>query len=86
MEIGYSVVESYQRRGLGSEAAAALVGRAFEDLSVRRVLAETFPHLTGSIGVLRKVGFHKIGEGSEPNAILFEITREDWDRAGGAAF
>lgn len=81
VEIGYSVVETHHRRGYGAEAAAGLVRRAFEDPSVRRVIAETFPHLLGSIGVLRKVGFRRIGEGSEPGAILFELRREDWERA-----
>ncbi|MGH7681994.1 MAG: GNAT family N-acetyltransferase, partial [Candidatus Eiseniibacteriota bacterium] len=45
VEIGYSIVESYQRRGLGSEAARGLVDRAFEDPGVMRVIAETLPHL-----------------------------------------
>lgn len=80
VEIGYSVVESYQRRGYGAEAAGGLVRRAFEDPAVKRVLAETFPHLAGSIGVLRKLGFTRRGDGTEAGAILFEIPYEDWVR------
>jgi RimJ/RimL family protein N-acetyltransferase len=80
VEIGYSIVESYQRRGLGAEAATGLVRHAFEDPVVKSVIAETFPHLAGSIGVLRKVGFTRRGEGSEPGAIRFELRHEDWLR------
>ena len=78
VEIGYSVVEQHQRRGYAAEAAAGLVRRAFEDPAVNRVVAETFPHLEGSIGVLRRVGFTRVGEGSEPGTILFELRRKDW--------
>lgn len=80
VEIGYSVVEGYQRRGYGAEGAGGLVRRAFEDPAVKRVLAETFPHLAGSLGVLRKLGFTRCGEGSEEGAILFELPHEEWER------
>jgi RimJ/RimL family protein N-acetyltransferase len=53
-----------------------LIGRAFAFPDVRRVIAETLPELTPSIGVLRKCGFRFIGEGSEPGVIRFAITRE----------
>jgi RimJ/RimL family protein N-acetyltransferase len=77
VEIGYSIVESYQRKGLGSEAARGLVDHAFRDPSVKRVIAETFPHLVPSIGVLMKNGFHLTGLGSEEGAIQFELKRKN---------
>jgi len=45
---------------------------------VQRVIAETLPELTPSIGVLRKCGFRPVGEGSEPGVIRFELTRADY--------
>jgi ribosomal-protein-alanine N-acetyltransferase len=75
VEVGYGVVTEHQRRGYASEAARGLVARAFELLEVRRVIAETLPELTPSIGVLQKCGFEPIGEGSEPGVIRFELTR-----------
>jgi RimJ/RimL family protein N-acetyltransferase len=58
VEIGYSVVPSFQRRGIASEAAQGLVANAFAR-GVRRVRAHTLPPPDGdaSIGVLRKLGF-----------------------------
>ena len=79
VEIGYSIVPEYQRRGLATEAAAALVARAFCDTRVNRVIAETLPKLAPSIGVLRKNGFRLIGEGSEPEVIRFELTRAEYE-------
>lgn len=75
VEIGYSVVESVQRRGYATEAALGLVVRAFADPSVRRVTAETFPHLVASLGVLRKLGFTPAEAASEEGAVRLERMR-----------
>ncbi|MEK7316386.1 MAG: GNAT family N-acetyltransferase [Candidatus Eisenbacteria bacterium] len=72
VEIGYSVLEEYQRRGYASEAVEAMVAWAFLQRGVRRVIAETYPVLIGSIGVLKKTGFRRVGPGSEEGVIRFE--------------
>ena len=56
VEIGYSVVPSWQRRGLATEASRALVAEAWAR-GAEVVVAHTLEHLTPSIGVLRKLGF-----------------------------
>lgn len=78
VEIGYSVIPAYQRRGLATEAAAALVEHAFSFQAIDCVTAQTFPNLTPSIGVLRKIGFALKGPGSEHGTILFALSRRDW--------
>ena len=75
VEIGYSVLPEYQQKGYATEAARALVDRAFLHPDVTRVIAETFPELTASIRVLEKNGFVLTGNGSEPGVIRFELTR-----------
>jgi [ribosomal protein S5]-alanine N-acetyltransferase len=72
VEIGYSVVEGYQRLGIGGEAVGAFVERAFANPRVRRVIAETFPDNVSSIRVLEKNGFRRTGAGSEAGSVLFE--------------
>ena len=74
VEIGYSVLEEYQRRGYASEAVEALVAWAFLQRGVRRIVAETYPVLIGSIGVLLKTGFRQVGLGPEEGVIRFERT------------
>ncbi len=76
VEIGYSIVEAYQRNGFATEAAGALVDFAFQDPNVKRVIAETLPHLIPSIRVLMKCGFALTGLGSEEGAIRFERKRK----------
>lgn len=73
VEIGYSVVPSWRRRGLATEACRALIAAAWER-GATVVLAHTLKHLTPSIGVLRKLGF-KSAESSEPDAIEFRLYR-----------
>jgi len=80
VEVGYGILDAHQRRGYASEATAALVERAFALPEVRRVIAETLPELTPSIGVLEKLGFTLAdGEGSEEGVIRFELPRERWE-------
>lgn len=75
VEIGYSILPEFRRRGLATEAVRALLDRSFADPRVRRVVAETLPELRPSIGVLEKVGMRQIGPGSEPGVIRFELRK-----------
>jgi ribosomal-protein-alanine N-acetyltransferase len=68
-------LEAHQRRGYASEAVEALVGWAFGHPEVTRVIAETYPELVPSVGVLEKTGFRLIGAGSEERVIRFERRR-----------
>ncbi len=79
VEVGYGIVSDHQRRGYASEAVRGLLAHAFAVPRVQRVIAETLPELTPSIGVLEKCGFRLIGEGSEPGVIRFELTRAEYD-------
>jgi RimJ/RimL family protein N-acetyltransferase len=83
VEVGYGIVPDHQRQGYASEAVRGLLAHAFAVPAVQRVIAETLPELTPSIGVLRKCGFRLVGEGSEPGVIRFELTRADYS-AGSA--
>lgn len=78
VEIGYSIAPEFHRKGYATEAVGGLLQFAFADPRVRRVLAETFPELIASIGVLRKSGFVRVKGASEPGAIRFSIPRSRW--------
>jgi RimJ/RimL family protein N-acetyltransferase len=74
-EIGYSVMETHQRRGIAPEAVAALVTWAFSHPGVTRIVAHTLPDDRASIRVLEKNDFTFVGPGLEEGAILFERRR-----------
>ena len=80
VEVGYSIVPTYQRRGYASEAVRALIERAFADTRVTRVLAETYPELAPSLGVMKKTGFTYAGPGSEVRVVRYELTRTLWEK------
>ena len=67
VEIGYSVVEPRRRRGYASGAVDLLIGYAFADARVRRVVAETLPGLVASQGVLTRCGFVSAGTRIDPD-------------------
>jgi len=75
VEIGYSVLEQFRRKGLATEAVASLVGWAFTHHHVNEVSAETFPYLSQSIRVLEKNGFVLTGAGSEAGVVRYAIKR-----------
>ena len=75
VEIGYSILGSYQCQGFATEAVARLVGWAFSHHNVKEVCAETLPHLIQSIRVLEKNGFELTGAGSETGVIRYAIKR-----------
>jgi RimJ/RimL family protein N-acetyltransferase len=75
VEIGYSILGSHQRKGFATEAVQRLTAWAFSHHNVLEVCAETLPHLSQSIGVLEKSGFHYTGKGSETGVIRYAIKR-----------
>ena len=75
VEVGYSILPERRRRGLATEAVGALVAKAFATDGVRSVVAETYPGLEASIGVLEKLGFEKAGAGSEPGVVRYRLQR-----------
>jgi RimJ/RimL family protein N-acetyltransferase len=84
-EIGYGVLSQFRRAGYASEAAGALIKRAFADARVERIIVETYPELKPSIRVMEKNGLRFIGDGLEERVIRYELTRADWQRLDGAA-
>ena len=80
VEVGYSVLDAYRRRGFASEAVEGFARHAFADPRVQRLTAETYPELTPSIGVLEKCGFRLLGAGSEEGVIRYGVNRVEWSR------
>jgi len=78
VEIGYGVVSEHHRRGYATEASRALLEWALQHEAVRLIAAETYPHLTPSLGVMAKLGMRYRGEGSEPGVVRYGVTREQY--------
>lgn len=73
VEIGYAIVEEFQRVGFATEAVQALLIDAFADAGVRVVVATTYASLYPSIRVLEKSGF--IETSHEPRTGLMRFER-----------
>lgn len=74
VEIGYSILPEWQRRGYASEMVKMLAAHAFTFSQVNRVLAHTAEGNSASIKVLVRSGFHPAGAGAEAGTLRFECT------------
>lgn len=75
VEVGYSVLPEWQRRGYASEIVQALVDHAFTFPHIERVIAHTTKANPASISVLLRGGFHAEGAGREFGTLRFERSR-----------
>ncbi|HXF74369.1 MAG TPA: GNAT family protein [Actinomycetota bacterium] len=75
VEIGYSIVPTYRRRGFATELVRALVDRALSTAGVARVVAHTTPANVGSVKVLERCGFRHVGPGDEPGSVRYAVAR-----------
>jgi RimJ/RimL family protein N-acetyltransferase len=73
-EVGlyWSVDERHRRAGIASEAAAAMVRYAFDELHLARVVATTERTNVASIGVMRRIGM-RIEENPQPEPAWFQV-------------
>jgi ribosomal-protein-alanine N-acetyltransferase len=65
VEIGYSIVQAYHRRGIGLETVRQLIDDAFADPRVRSISAETPVTFVASRGLLERSGFALTGTRSD---------------------
>jgi RimJ/RimL family protein N-acetyltransferase len=75
VEIGYSTVSSYQRKGYGTEAARALVEWLLTQKDVRSVSAQTYPRLPESIKVMERCGMTYVGPGDDEGTVRYQRMR-----------
>jgi RimJ/RimL family protein N-acetyltransferase len=75
VEIGYSVVPSWQRQGLATEACRALIESAWRR-GAEAVVAHTLAGLEPSIRVLHKLGF-AASDPTEPGVLAFTLVRRE---------
>ena len=79
VEIGYSVAESAQRQGYGSEAACALMTWLLRRPEVRSVSAQAFETSPGSIKIMQRCGMSCVGAGDHPGSVRYRR----WRTQGG---
>lgn len=75
VEIGYSILPQWQRRGYASELVRMLVAHAFTFPQIKLVRAHTTQDNDASIKVLSRCGYQLIGPGEDAGALKFECKR-----------
>lgn len=80
LQLLYGLLPQYWGRGLGSEAAAAVVDHAVHDLALDPILAATDRPNEKSIRVLERLGFRRVKETDEGlwGTLYYELSADDW--------
>jgi len=89
VELGYRLRRSAWGKGYATEGSCALIRKAFTELGVQRVVAETITINTASRRVMEKAGlthvrtFHQEWpdriEGDEHGDVEYALTKADWE-------
>ncbi|WP_406319025.1 GNAT family N-acetyltransferase [Streptosporangium sp. NBC_01639] len=88
-ELGYRLRKIAWGKGYATEGSVALIRKAFSELGVRRVYAETLAVNLGSRRVMEKAGLQYVRSfhvdrpeipGSKQGAVGYELLRADWER------
>ena len=86
--LGYDLASAYWRRGLMSEAVAAVLRLGFEQLALHRVEATVMAGNTASAALLARAGFSREGtmreralkQGSFRDVWMFGLIQAEWVR------
>jgi ribosomal-protein-alanine N-acetyltransferase len=75
VEIGYSILPEFQRRGFATEAVGALVHWLMRDEQVLSITAQAAIDKQESIKVMQRCGLQYAGAGDEPNTVRYALAR-----------
>jgi RimJ/RimL family protein N-acetyltransferase len=82
VEVGYTVLPEFRRRGYAQEAVEALFDWASREHNVQRFRASVSPGNVPSLALVRKLGFREIGrqwDDEDGEELVFELDRsKDW--------
>jgi len=75
VEIGYSTLPAFQRRGYATASARTLVDWLLTQEGVESVSAQTYPRIPESIKVMERCGMSCVGEGDDPGTVRYRRMR-----------
>jgi RimJ/RimL family protein N-acetyltransferase len=75
VEIGYSTLPAFQRKGYGTAFAGKLVEWLLSRDGVQSVSAQTYPRLAESIKVMERCGMSYAGAGDDPGTVRYRRMR-----------
>lgn len=79
-EVGYAIARPSWGKGYATEAAAAVVDSAFQDLGLEKVVAVAYPENSASIRVMEKLGmtFVRIGSFYGKRLAQYSVSSSRW--------
>jgi RimJ/RimL family protein N-acetyltransferase len=92
-EIGFTLSRPYQKQGFATEAIAAVVGYAFHDLDVHRIVGRADTRNIASAALMERLGMRREGhhlqsywfKGEWTDEYLYAILKDEWMKKNGGA-
>jgi RimJ/RimL family protein N-acetyltransferase len=89
-EIGFIINPAFQRKGLASEAAAAMLELGFDGLGLHRIVARTDARNEGSVRVMERLGMRReahfrhneIFKGEWGDEVIHALLDDEWRSRG----
>jgi ribosomal-protein-alanine N-acetyltransferase len=75
VEIGYSTLPTFQRRGFATAGAKAFTKWLLQQEGVSAVCACTYPRLSESIKIMERCGMNYVGAGDEAGTVMYRRER-----------
>ena len=88
-ELGFILHRAFWGRGLGSEAASAVIGHGFDTMALDEVTADVDPRNEASLRLLSKLGFEETGRATATltlgdevcDSVYLALSRARWERS-----
>ena len=86
--LGYELARPYWRRGIMTEALAAVIDFGFQEVGLNRIQAVLMPENVASVKLLEKLGFQREGvlrqyenwgEKGYVDLLIFSLLRDEWE-------
>jgi ribosomal-protein-alanine N-acetyltransferase len=82
IEVGYSLIKKFWRKGIGFEAAKAWLDFGFKVKNLERIVAVAYPENTGSWRIMEKLGMryqkNEVFYGAE--CVFYAISRNEFNQ------
>lgn len=82
IEVGYSLIKKFWRKGIGCEAAKAWLDFGFNQKNLQRIVAVAYPENTGSWRIMEKLGmrYQKNEEFYGSQCVFYAISKEEFNK------
>lgn len=84
IDMGYRIFRRYWGKGCATECGRAVLKYAFDDLGIKRIIAEAVEQNTSSFKVMEKLGFEFLENGEDHGFMtrIYQLSNDEYKKLG----